>query len=127
MSKVIIASGPVIVENNKVLLNISSKDDFWKICGGKVEENESLQETAHREIKEEMGLDIKIINEYPFVMYIKNKEGVDVLLVHFLAKRIGEISPGEGVKEWKWMDISDLDKNLAKNIIPALKFFGFIN
>ena len=41
-SKIIIASGPVIVENNKVLLNISSGDTFWKFCGSKIRNNELL-------------------------------------------------------------------------------------
>src|SRR3989339_444238 len=106
MSKIILASGPVIVENNQVLLNISSKDNFWKFCGGRPKENENLQETAKRRVKEEMGIDIKIINDQPFLMHTKNDEGGDVILVHFLAKHIGEIKSG-------------------KDVIPALKYFGF--
>ena len=34
MSQIIITSGSVIVENNKVLLNKDKKDNFWKFCGG---------------------------------------------------------------------------------------------
>lgn len=37
MPKIIIASGPVIVENNKVLLNQHGDTEFWKFCGGQVE------------------------------------------------------------------------------------------
>ena len=29
-------SGPVIVENNEVLLNKDKKDNFWKFCGGRI-------------------------------------------------------------------------------------------
>ena len=61
MSQIIIASGPVIVEENKVLLNKDTKDPFWKFCGGRVEGDEfNIKNTASREIKEEMGVDIKI-------------------------------------------------------------------
>jgi len=35
MPKIIIASGPVIVENNKVLLNQHGDTEFWKFCGGR--------------------------------------------------------------------------------------------
>ena len=35
MKRIIVASGPVIVENNKVLLNQHGDDNFWKFCGGK--------------------------------------------------------------------------------------------
>jgi hypothetical protein len=34
--------------------------------------------------------------------------------------------PGKDIKEWRWIDINDLDKeNLAPNIKPTLKYFGF--
>ncbi len=130
MSKIIIASGPVIVENNKVLLNKHGDDDFWKFCGGQVEGGETnLRETAKREVKEEMGLDIEIENQEPYFFYTeKNVEDVNtsVVLIHFLAKRINEITPGAEIKEWRWIDINDLSKeNLAPNIIPALNHFGF--
>jgi len=130
MSKIIIASGPVIVENNRVLLNKHGDDEFWKFCGGRVEEDETnLKEAAIREVKEEMGLDIEILNNNPYFFYTeKEKEGenLSVILVHFLAKRIGEVVPGKDIKEWRWIDIQDLDKeDLAPNIKPVLKYFGF--
>jgi len=67
MSNIIVASGPVIVENNKVLLNKHGEDSFWKFCGGRVEEGEfNLKNAAKREVKEEMGLDVEILNDSPF-------------------------------------------------------------
>jgi len=130
MSKIIIASGPVIVENNKVLLNKHGDDGFWKFCGGKVEENETnLKEVAQREVKEEMGIDIEILNNSPYFFYTeKDIDGkkASLIIAHFLAKRIGEIISGEDIKEWRWIDIDGLDKEiLAPNIKPALKYFGF--
>lgn len=128
-TKIIIASGPVIVANNKVLLNQHGDTEFWKFCGGKLEDNETLLETAKREIKEEMDLEIKIINPEPFFFYTQKQsdEGLkDVILVHYLAEKIGEIKPGEDIREWQWFEINNLPANLAPNIIPTLKHFGFI-
>lgn len=130
MSKIIIASGPVIVENNKVLLNKHGDDDFWKFCGGRVEEDEiNLKNAAQREVKEEMGLEIEVLNNIPYFFYTEKEiDGVQtsVILAHFLAKRIGEITPGKDIKEWRWIDLNDLDReNLAPNIKPVLKYFGF--
>ena len=49
MIKIIIASGPVIVENGKVLLNKHGEDGFWKFCGGRVEDyTTNLVENAQR-------------------------------------------------------------------------------
>ncbi len=131
MNKIIIASGPVIVENNKVLLNEHGDSDFFKFCGGKVENYDTdLIENARREAKEEMGIDLEILDKEPFITFTRaEKEGkmVDIILVHFLAKRIGEIKPGEDIRKWEWVDLKDLPKKkLAPNIIPVLKHFQFL-
>jgi ADP-ribose pyrophosphatase YjhB (NUDIX family) len=131
MPSIIIASGPVIVENNKVLLNKDEKDDFWKFCGGRTEESDvNLKDTAKREIKEEMGLEVEILDNDPYFFYTekdRDRAAVSIVLVHFLAKRIGEVIPGQEIKEWRWLDINDLDReNLAPNIKPTLKYFGFL-
>lgn len=127
MSRIIIASGPVIVENEKVLLNQHGDTDFWKFCGGRVKNSEeNLEEAAKREVKEEIGIEIEILDPQPFITFTK-KEDADVILVHFLAKRIGKIHPGEDIRKWEWISLEDLSKeNLGPNIIPALKHFGFL-
>lgn len=129
MLKIIIASGPVIVENNKVLLNKHGDTAFWKFCGGRVENFETdLIGHAKREVKEEMGIDLKILNKEPFITFTRKKTDqgtVDVILVHFLAKRIGEIKPGGDISEWGWLDVNNLPKDLGPNILPALKHFRF--
>lgn len=128
--KIIIASGPVIVKNSKVLLNISGGDNFWKFCGGKVKENETLSQTAMRRAKEELGINIEIKNSKPFLLHTaKEKDGetFDVILAHFLSDFSGEIIPGDDIREWKWIPLAELqNENLAPNIIPTLKNFGFI-
>lgn len=129
--KIIIASGPVIAEDGKIILNQHGDTEFWKFCGGKVEDySTDLIENTRREAKEEMGIDINILDENPFITHTtKEKDGknVDVILVHYLAQRIGEISPGEDIREWKWIPIEELDnENLAPNIMPALDYFGFL-
>lgn len=131
-TNIIIASGPVIVENNKVLLNQHGDTKFWKFCGGKVEDfNHNLIKHAEREVKEEMGIAIEIIDREPFLTYTKKqteKGTLDVILVHFLAKRIGKIKPGADIKKWAWIPLDNLESEpLAPNIKPALRHFGFID
>jgi len=130
MAKIIIASGPVIVENGKVLLNKHGDTPFWKFCGGKVEDYETdLIENARREVKEEMGIGIKILQDEPFIFFTrKDTTGgkLDIILVHFLAERVGEINPGADIREWNWHDLNNLPADLGPNIIPALQHFGFI-
>jgi len=131
MQKIIIASGPVIVEDNKVLLNQHGDTEFWKFCGGKVEDfDDNLIETAKREAREEMGIGIEILDENPFLLHTlkKSPQGdTDVILAHYLAKRIGEITPGDDIRKWDWINIDKLEKeSLAPNVITTLTHFGFI-
>jgi len=128
--KIIIASGPVIVEDTKVLLDTQGEDTFWKFCGGKIQEAELLQEAATRRVKEELGIEIEILDEKPFLLHTTKETAdgvIDIILVHYLAKRIGEITPGADIHEWRWIPLEELEKeNLAPNIVPTLKYFGFI-
>ncbi len=117
------------MQDGKVLLDKSGDDDFWKFCGGKNKFGENLKETAIREAKEELGIDINVINKEPFLMYVPKPgdESIDVVLVHFLADFKGDMKPGDDVREWDWLDINNLPSDIAPNIVPALKYFGFIN
>lgn len=128
-TRIIIASGPVIVENEKVLLNIHGDNDFWKFCGGKVEDfSTDLIENARREAKEEMGIELEILDEKPFITHtskVTDGEKVDVILVHYLAKRVGDVKPGADIRQWDWHDLNNLPENPAPNIVPVLKHFNF--
>lgn len=136
MEKIIIASGPVIVKDNKVLLDLSGQDNFWKFIGGKVKDldSESLPQVAIRRAKEELGIDIFIKNPEPFIMHTtKEKDGqtINIILVHYLAEMSSDaqIVLGEGVRESAWLDLYTLvnDNTLAPNILPTLRHFGFIS
>lgn len=130
MTNLIIAAGPVIVENDKVLLNKHGDTTFYKFCGGQREANDSLIETAKREFLEEMGAQCEIVDPTPFLLHTikQTSDGpIDVILVHYLAKRTSDIHPGPDIREWAFVPLTDLDPNdLAPNIIPALKHFGII-
>lgn len=126
MEKIIIASGPVIVEGGKVLLNNHGDQDIWKFCGGRVKDTDvGLAEAAQREVKEEMGIGIEIIDEKPYITHA-TKDDQDIILVHYLAKRIGDIKPAPEIREWKWFELKDLPDNVAPNIIPVLKHFKYL-
>jgi len=128
--RIIIASGPVIVEDGAVLLNLSGKDPFWKFCGGKTHGlDEGLVECAIRRAREEMGIGLDVIDDMPYIIHAtkQSPEGkFDVILVHFLARRIGEINPGVDVGNWAWYHLDKLPEDLAPNIIPVLKHFNFL-
>lgn len=118
-----IASGPVIIENGKVLLNKEKKEygiTPWLFPGGKANEGETdLEAICKREVKEEMGIEIEIIKQLPTIE--KEQNGKGYILHHFLAKRIGEIKPGKDIVEWAWHDINNLPSDCAPNVYEIIK------
>ena len=117
---IIIASGPVIIEKGKVLLNKHGDDGFWKFVGGKVENFDiSLEEVAKREVMEEMGLEIELIRPLkPMMIDMPDKV---VILIHYLATRKGDIKPGADILAWDWFDIHNLPNDSAPNIKPVIE------
>ncbi len=122
----IIASGPVIIENKKVLLSQHGDDSFWKFPGGRIEdfdfenETDALESACIRRVKEEMGIKVEIIRPLK-PMLVKKDENTLVILIHYLAKRIGEIKPGDDILKWDWIDIENLPDNCAPNIKPVIE------
>jgi len=117
---IIIASGPVIIENGKVLLNKHGDDGYWKFVGGKAENFDiSLEDVAIREVKEEMGIDVDLIRPLkPMMIELPDKV---VILIHYLATRKGEVKPGADILEWDWFDVHDLPADVAPNIKPVIE------
>ena len=125
--KYIIASGPVIIEDGKLLVNKDNKDDFYKLLGGTIEEDvESLEEACHREVKEENNAEIEIIKPLNPMILWKNPQSGDkmcIVLIHYLAKlkNKDEIKPIDPIQETKWLDIQEI-KDGKHNVAPNIKF-----
>jgi ADP-ribose pyrophosphatase YjhB (NUDIX family) len=122
------ASGPVILEDGKVLLNKHGEDEFWKFPGGAIHDEFSLESNAKREVLEELNIEVEIIDENPcFLIFEREHNGVKeyVFLVHYLAKIVGdrEIIKGSDVREYSWIDINQLPDDIAPNIRPVLEWF----
>jgi len=117
-----VASGPVIIENGKVLLNKEFKKEGispWMFPGGRVENYEkTLEDACAREAKEEMGIDVEIIKPLRPILVKKGNEVF--VLIHYLAKRIGEIKPGKEIAQWNWHDLENLPKDCADNVYQII-------
>lgn len=132
--EIIVAAGPVIIEDGKVLLNKHGEDKFWKFLGGRVEEADffdpkmTLEKACQREAKEENGFDIEIIRPLkPMMIQKPGSADTWVVLIHFLAKRVGEVKLGSDIDEFKEFEVEKLlsggyaDEEFAPNILPVLR------
>lgn len=115
-----------IVHKNKVLLRMHDKFKIWLSVGGHIELDEDPVEAAIREVKEEVGLDVKIVGEVPAFdddnysylavpRYLGKHKVNDVhdhiVLVYFATSdtdQIAEANSDHEKSETKWVTKEDL-------------------
>jgi ADP-ribose pyrophosphatase YjhB (NUDIX family) len=123
--KAIVASGPVIIKDKKMLVVLDDKDKFLKFPGGRLFKNKTLKETCKIETKLEIKCDIEIIKELEPLIYWKKPytgEKIPVILIHWLAKLKGKPKKGKNTKEILWINSKYKGKfKLAPNVQYFLK------
>lgn len=112
-------------ENNSIkLLIIKQHDNCWTFPKGHVENSETEEETAKREIKEETNIDALIDNNFRKVITYSPKEGVLKDVVFFVGKALSDeiiIDPNE-LYEAKWEEIDKIEKLFVhENITEVFK------
>lgn len=124
------ACGCIIIEDQKVLL-IKQKDNNWGFPKGHVEEGETEEETAAREVKEETNIDVEIESskKYEMEYYLPNGNLKQVVL--FIAKKIGgeEKRQQEEIAELNWYTFEEAleiltfnnTKEVLKKVMKELK------
>ncbi len=124
----------IIIDNDKVLLGHRCKDkedtggivgrDTWTLPGGKQEFNETIQECAIRETKEECNLDVSNIKILTACDDIASDRHF-VTITTIADTYSGELKVMEPTKEdeWKWFDINNLPDNLYPPSINSLNYY----
>ena len=118
--KIIEVCAAIIINNNKILLTQRGYGEFkdkWEFPGGKIEENETKEETIIREIKEELDASIKVEKfltkvEYDYTsFYLKMNVFITSLTSSHLLFKEHE--------SYKWIDVSELNDLDALDLLPA--------
>lgn len=90
----------------------------WETPGGKVDFGETREEAIIREIKEELGVDIEIIDEICSTDQLLKKEKQHWVPTMFLAKIIDGQTPSiqepHKCEAIRWVDFDDLPKNMSQ-------------
>ena len=76
--------GAIIFHQHKVLLIHQKNGDHIGFPKGHVEPHESIEETAMREVKEEVGLDVEL-KQITFDIYYEPKPNIHKKVTYFLA------------------------------------------
>ncbi len=118
----------ILVENKKILLVKRGRDPFrgeWAVPGGRIEDNETAEQCAIREMKEETGLDIEIL-KLTGVYSDPKRDPRGIIVAAYFVKRVGgTVAAGDDADEAKWFDLDALPKlctDHGKIVRDALSF-----
>lgn len=90
-------SRAVIFDGNSLIFASIDRDDefatmkYVETSGGGVQKGESLEEALHREVQEELGLEIEIVSYLGLVRDYYNLIGRKNLNHYFLARKVGTL------------------------------------
>ena len=123
--------GCIIIKDNKVLLVYEKRRNFWGFPKGHMEDGENEIETALREVKEEVGLDVEINIEKRYVLNYIIREEIDKTTVLYLATPKNEkiIMQESEIENVRWCNFDealnvltfDNWKEMFKEVIKDLK------
>lgn len=133
-------AGAVVYARSKGDIYLAFVHDIfghWTISKGRVEENEDVKAGAIREIKEEMNLDIAIVQELGVNEYVANDPKIDggkkrKRVTYFLAESpFTELRLGSsgGLDDAQWFPLADVGNlnfydDTLKIIIPAINLLA---
>jgi len=124
MNKFIVSTDCVVFgrdKNNKVnLLLIKRKSDtfdgYWALPGGMVEDFESVDDSAKRELEEETGLSTVFLEQlYTFGDLGRDPRGRVVSVAYYALLNIGdlELKPDTDASDAQWFPLNNLPEKLA--------------
>lgn len=113
----VVGVGVVVLRGGDVLLvqrGEPPRKKQWSIPGGKQERGETVRDAAHREIREETGVEIALIGLVDVVDGIRRDETGAAIshytLIDFAAEWVsGEPVAGDDAAEARWTSLESLD------------------
>jgi len=98
--------GMAIIRDDKLLM-VTDEENYWKFPGGTLNENESDEDCLKREMKEELGVDVKK-ESLKFVGKFIGPSGsdkkVELEFDLYSGEVEGELKPRGEVREIHWFD-----------------------
>ncbi|MCM3172258.1 MULTISPECIES: NUDIX hydrolase [unclassified Paenibacillus] len=113
MKRIDVAYALITDQTNTKILMVQNRDGGrWTLPGGAVEKNETFEEAAIREAKEETGLDIRLIGVVALNEYQVEKESEHIVYVTFRSSIIGgkeKINRPDEIMKISWIDVEQAD------------------
>ena len=137
--KLNVRAAGVMTHNGKVLVHRNVNSDHYALIGGRVEIEEKSEETIKREIKEELGKDIKIteyISTIENFFEIKGSKYHEIMFVYGIEfineedKKIDYVMKnieGKDYLQYEWIELDRIEEytllpKVLKEVLKENKF-----
>jgi mutator protein MutT len=125
------AGAMILNEKGQVFLakrsqNAKNERGFWETPGGAVEYGETLEEAMRREIREEYGVEVKIVEQYPAADHIIPEDKQHWVATTFLVtlkKGVPKILEPRKCDQIGWFDLTKLPSPLSLITQHDLRYF----
>ena len=110
------AAGVLIVDEGRVLLvkrKFAPRAGAWCIPAGFMESGETPEQTAVRELREETGLDGRLVGLFDVYAGFDDPRVRAVLILYTATVEGGELSPGDDAIEAAWFPLDALPADIA--------------
>ncbi len=109
----------LVTRNGTILMLYRSDKNYWELPAGKIEKGENAREAAKREAREEIGVEVKIIEEWQPFQISFDHEGRNFSTRGFMSE-IAEGKPEIQEKQFSkldWFGTSEIEElDLAPNL-----------
>ncbi len=124
-----VAVEAVIVKDRKILITQRSPNrphapGQWEIITGHLDRGETFQEAAKREVKEEVDLNVEVVEPFNTFHFYSDHDNVEHQGVSFICKYLsGDVKlDTEEQVDFKWATLEEAEKLITdKSILASVK------
>ena len=132
MKKIELAGAVILDENKRILLIHRDAVDLkqWELPGGKIEPKEMPEQTAIRELKEELNVNIKIVKYLGFKEFEDNE---CMLKYHWFLSDLKDEEPKlmekkfNELRYFNIMELKNIENQLSSNMKTLIKTINIEN
>jgi 8-oxo-dGTP diphosphatase len=99
----VLAAGGLVLRDGLVAIVHRPRYDDWSLPKGKLDEGESFEEGALREVQEETGLECRLTQHIGDTSYRDRKDRAKLVRYFQMEPTGGEFSPNDEVDELRWL------------------------